>query len=728
MKPFLAHILSNLRLTLRERTVFFFNYAFPIGFFFLFATLGKAKETNTIAAVLTSVLTIGLLGNGFFGGGLRAISERENGILRRYKVAPPGALPILVSGLVVGVLQYLPVVLFLLLLSIAQYGMHWPANWLSFFAFVIVANLAMRSMGGIIAAVANSMAESQIIIQCLYFPMMLLSGATFPVSVLPEWAQSLVQFIPATHLVSGLQGILVKQESLADNWKPVLALLITTVACTLISLKVFRWEKGEKLPPRAKAWVLAVLAPFFVIGAWNLQSKENLTKSKSLERELARKQTILIQHARIFTGLGNVIETGSLLVKEGKISEIYVGSSPDASKLNALEVEAAGKTILPGLIDVHVHLGSPGGIYEDVAKYQDQTLVEKRLKAYLYSGITSVKSTGDWVDTMIDLRSKQRRGEILASELFAVGPLFTAPGGHPTQMLKYLPANMRAMGEGQFVRLPKSAEEARKMVRELKAKGLDGIKAVLESGTPKAQMPRLDLAILKAICAEAKLLGLKTVVHTSKAIDVNDAFEAGADGVEHGSPSERLPDDLISRMAAAGTFYDPTLSVYEAQRMISQKDFSRLDDSLLQQAVPLDLLNSTRKLLSPRNGTTEYSIDMDLVRSNLKRVFDGGVKLVAGSDAGNMLVFHGPTIQEELELWVAAGIPADKALIAATRTAAELLGESSRIGVIEKGKNANLLLVDGDPLKEIKSLSRVSLVMIRGERVGRGSLLKDPKD
>jgi ABC-2 type transport system permease protein len=112
------------------------------------------------------------------------------------------------------VLQYLPVVILMLALSIVQYGMAWPANWLSFFAFVIIANLAMRSMGGIIAAVANSMAESQIIIQCLYFPMMLLSGATVPISILPEWAQNLVQFIPSTHMVSGLQGILLKHESL----------------------------------------------------------------------------------------------------------------------------------------------------------------------------------------------------------------------------------------------------------------------------------------------------------------------------------------------------------------------------------------------------------------------------------------------------------------------------------------------------------------------------------
>ena len=509
------------------------------------------------------------------------------------------------------------------------------------------------------------------------------------------------------------------------------ALLTTTLACTLISLKIFRWEKDEKLPPRSKIWVLAVLAPFFVIGAWDLKSKENLTKSKAIDRELSRGQTMLIKNARVFTSTGIVIEGGSVLIKGGKIAEIYIGTPPEAKSLNALEIEAAGKTLLPGLIDVHIHLGAPGGAYEDPKKYQDQTLSKKRLKAYLYSGITSVKSAGDWVDAVLPLRDQGRRGEILTTEFYTVGPLFTAAGGHPMELLKYMPENTRAYAESQFVRIPKSGDEARQMVRDLKKKGVDGIKAVLESGTANTPMVRLDVGILKAICVEAKLQNLSVVVHTSKAQDVRDAFEAGATGVEHGSANETLPTELLAKMAASGFFYDPTMSVFEGMRMMAQQDFSRLDDSLLQQAVPMDLLKSTRKLMADPSRIApykEFTPRMDEARINLKRVFDAGVKLVTGTDAGNPLTFHGPSVQEEIELWVAAGIPADKALIAATRTSSELLGQSSRIGTIEKGKDANLLLVDGDPLKDVKSLSRISMVMLKGERVSRTSLLKDDNE
>jgi imidazolonepropionase-like amidohydrolase/ABC-type multidrug transport system permease subunit len=728
MRPIVAQIVSNLRLTLRERTVFFFNYAFPLFFFFLFASLNRAKETNSIAAVLTSVLTIGLLGNGLFGGGIRAVSDRDTGILRRFKVAPPGPLPILVSALVVGVLQYLPVVLFMVAVSIGYYGMPFPPNWLSFLVFLIIANFAMRSIGNIVASVANGMGESQVIIQCLYFPMMFLSGATFPVSILPEWVQSVSQFIPATHMISGLQSILLQKASLPQIWKPAIALIVTTAACTFISLRLFRWEKTEKVPGRAKAWVLAVLAPFLLLGVWDLQSKENLKKTRSLERELARGQNTLIKNCRIFTAAGTVIESGSVLVRGGKVHQIFTGTAPDGKALGAIEVEGAGKTLLPGLIDVHVHLGAPGGFYEDPKKYGDPKLVEKRLKAYLASGVTTVKSTGDWVESTLLLRDRQRSGDLLASELYAVGPLFTAKGGHPAQMLQMMPPNMRGYAEGQFVRFPKDAQEGREQVRQLKQMGVDGIKAVLESGSPKFPMPRLNLEILKALCVESHAQGLKIVVHTSKAVDVADAFAAGADGVEHGSPMEELPGPLLAQMAAKGFFYDPTLSVFEGLRMATAKDFARLEDSLVQQVVPRDLLQATRKMLlanQERGVEAEYQLDMAKAKANLLRVWKAGVPVVAGTDAGNIPVFHGPTIQMEMELWTAAGIPADQALMAATIGNARLLGEEKRLGTIEPGKIANLLLVDGNPLADIKSLGRIALVMLRGERIGRLSLLKD---
>ena len=115
-------------------------------------------------------------------------------------------------------------------------------------------------------------------------------------------------------------------------------------------------------------------------------------------------------------------------------------------------------------------------------------------------------------------------------------------------------------------------------------------------------------------------------------------------------------------------------------------------------------------------------MSMETAGKNLLKASHAGVMLVTGSDAGNFLVMHGPTVQHEIELWVAAGIPIDVALQAATSNAAKLLHADSRIGTIEKGKEASLLIVDGNPLQDVHALSAISTVFFKGERIARSQL------
>ncbi|MEO7724697.1 MAG: hypothetical protein ABIU29_08435, partial [Chthoniobacterales bacterium] len=109
--------------------------------------------------------------------------------------------------------------------------------------------------------------------------------------------------------------------------------------------------------------------------------------------------------------------------KGGKIAEVYDGTFPDAKTLNAEPIDGAGKTILPGLIDMHVHIGGPGGFYEDWTKFDPAKANERALEAYLYCGVTAVRSVGDKVDDMIKLRNRFNSGERLGTELFLCGPL-----------------------------------------------------------------------------------------------------------------------------------------------------------------------------------------------------------------------------------------------------------------------------------------------------------------
>ncbi len=730
MKAFLALLKIDLKLASRNRTVLFFNYFFPLIFFFVFAQMFDANQGSAILQVVTMVIVLGILGNGLFGAGMRAVQEREENVLRRYKVTPITPVPLLAAPMITGVVLFVPSVALILFLAHQFYGMAIPGQLVSLLVFVCLGAIAFRSLGLIIAAVVNSSQESNILIQPIYMAMLFLSGATIPLTYMPHWLQNITQFIPATYLMTGIGGIMQRGESLFANWQAVAALLVTTAVATFIATKLFRWEKEEKLRASAKLWVLVVLLPFLFLGAYQAWSQHDLVKARILARDLRRGQTWLIQNARIFVGNGKVIESGAVLVRGGKIAEVYDGSFPDAKMLNAEAIDAAGKTVLPGLIDMHVHLGGPGGFYDDWSKFDPAKSSERELEAYLYCGITAVRSAGDLVDAMLKLRQQFNSGEKLGAELFLCGPLFTAEGGHGTEYSKRMPEIARAGFDAQFLRIPKTAGEARQQVDELEAKGVNAIKGILEAGVPGYTFNRMNLDLLRAVVEEAHANKLPASIHTGESRDVIDAVSLGADSIEHGSFRDEIPDATIAEMKAKGIALDPTLSVVEGLSDFAKGKTELLKRSLVQQVTTKELLMGTEhaatsdEMKSLRDGLSRYPLSLELGSRNLLKAWRAGVMLVTGSDAGNFLVLHGPTVQREIELWVAAGIPPRVALEAATFNAAKLLRADDRIGTIEKGKEATLLIVDGNPLQDVRALSSVSVVLLKGERVARSTLFE----
>lgn len=269
MKTYLAIIVMDIKLALRLRAVIFFNYLFPLIFFFTFATVLR-KDPGDMAFVVTMSVTLGVLGSGFFGAGIRAIQERELGILRRYKVTPISPTPLLVGSMVTGWIIFIPYIVLLLLMAHFLYQMALPAHFLELLVFISLGLIAFRALGLVIASVANTMQEGTILVQLFYFPMLLLSGATFPAERFPRVMQIIHNFIPATYLVKGMQNIMLHRQGLAEkeNLLAVLVMVLTIIGGGLISMKLFRWEKEEKIRNSAKLWVLVVLLPFIVMGLW----------------------------------------------------------------------------------------------------------------------------------------------------------------------------------------------------------------------------------------------------------------------------------------------------------------------------------------------------------------------------------------------------------------------------------------------------------------------------
>lgn len=728
MKAFWANVVINLKLTARDRMVLFFNYAFPLVFFFFFGQIMHAERGGAAVYVVSMVLTMGVLGNGFFGAGIRSAQDREQNILRRFKVAPITPTPLLLASLVTGLINYLPAVVIVLFLAHSMWAMPLPPHLVGFFIFISISILAFRAIGLIVAASVNSMQEGQILVQILYLPMLLLS--LMPISELPTWGQVAAQFVPAGYLQMGMQGILIRSEGLVENASAVGALILTAFVGTFIAGKLFRWDKDEKVRPAGKLWILAVLTPFFILGAWQTHTREALSKARVLERNLLREQNLLIRDARIFIGDGRVIEAGSVLIKAGKIQEVFTGSAPNAKELKAEAIEGAGKTVLPGLIDVHVHLAASGGFSKSAPDSNYGKAMLRELEAYLYSGITAVRTVGDPLDATLKARDAINSGERLGAETYTCGPMFTAPGGHGTEYFKGLPAVIRKQAEAQTVRIPATAEEARQQVRELKARGVDCIKAILESGTKGAPFVRMDSALFAAVAEEAHAQGLPLTVHTGDARDVAEAVNAGAASIEHGSFRDAIPDEVFIKMKAGSVSYDPTLTVVEAIEDLANGKPEPLERPMALQVVPATLIESTRQFLASDDGKQlrdrmkSYNINLDQGRRNLLRAYQLGVLLVTGSDAGNPLVFHGPAIHREMQLWADAGVPAAVALGAATFNSARLLNARSQIGLIQSGYDATLIIVDGNPVKDIKQTESISQIILKGERVHRAGLFE----
>jgi imidazolonepropionase-like amidohydrolase/ABC-type multidrug transport system permease subunit len=733
MKRYLALTGMDVKLALRDRQTLFFTYLFPLIFFFFLSTMLHAERGGgAISLIVTDVLVIGILGNGLFGAGVRAVQDREANILRRYKVAPITPVPLLVASLATGLLLYLPAVFLVFALAHQLYGMALPPHGISLVLFLALGAVAFRGLGLIIAAVANSTAESNVLVQVLYMPMLFLSGAMFPTSMLPRGVQTAAQFVPATYLVTGIQAIVAQGEGLADNWKAAGALLVTLVLSIFVASRLFRWEKEEKLKASAKLWVLGVLLPFAVLGVREFRTNEQIVQSRILWRQMQRRDAFVIRNAKVFVGDGRVLEQASVLVRNGRVDQV-LDPSVDVSAIKAEIVEGSGKTVLPGLIDVHVHLGAPGGMYADPKDYQAEAVPERALAQYLYSGVTTVRSTGDLLDMSIGLRHRTATGDLLGAELFACGPLFTTDDGHGTEYFRSVEGPAREALQSQFVRTPKTVDEARQQVRELKAAGVDGIKAVLESGRTGMLFARMDTTIFRAVVDEARRQHLPAAVHTGTARDVVDALDAGAASIEHGSFSEALSDAVFARMARDGVAYDPTLSVLEGMGQMAAGATDLLKRPLVQQAVSQRLLTGTAKALaSTQAADPERAAGLHaalaIATANLVRAWKAGVPLVTGTDAGNPLVFHGPTVHRELQLWVAAGIPPAVALQAATWNAAKLLGAGARLGLVAEGHDANLLVVDGDPTKDIGASERISLVVFKGERIRRADLFDASKN
>ncbi|MCC7424634.1 MAG: amidohydrolase family protein [Planctomycetaceae bacterium] len=381
----------------------------------------------------------------------------------------------------------------------------------------------------------------------------------------------------------------------------------------------------------------------------------------------------------------------SIFIDEGRITQVVDGFSDP--KPGDRVIKLVDCTVMPGLMDMHTHLQSQHSkdsyterFFMDQADYALRSTVYARKT--LLAGFTTVRDLGDNGVNSISLRKAIGEGWVPGPRIFTSGKSLATTGGHadPTNSLR---GDYRR-DAGPLEGVINGPDDARKAVRQRYKEGTDLIKLTATGGVlslaTNGQNPQFTDEELRAVVETAHDYGMIVAVHAHGAEGMKRAVLAGVDSIEHGT---FITDEIIGLMKERGTYYVPTLLAGEwvASKAKEPGYFP-------------EVVRPKAASIGPLAGEA------------FRKAHTAGVKIAFGTDTG--VSPHGDNARE-FELMVAGGMPPMRAIQAATRTAAQLLKIEDRLGTIEPKKIADIVAVEGDPLKDIKAMKNVVFVMKQGE-------------
>ena len=266
----------RIRLAMRNRAFFFFSLVMPLLFLLGAVLLVGKGTTQWVGYIFGTILCTTVMGS-FWGLSVQLVTFREQGILRRFRLAPMGSGPMLASSILSNYFLVLPVALFELLVCRWAFHMqNWGNIW-AIFLLVTIGSATFSALGLVVASVTNTMQETQMINNLIWMGFLFLSGATIPLAFFPLWLQRVALFIPAQYLATGLQSAATRLTTTFEIFEDVVALSLGLFVAFAISRQLFRWEPEAKVPRSAKYWVLAALVPFLVFGTWENATGKRLS-------------------------------------------------------------------------------------------------------------------------------------------------------------------------------------------------------------------------------------------------------------------------------------------------------------------------------------------------------------------------------------------------------------------------------------------------------------------
>ncbi|MGE3599492.1 MAG: amidohydrolase family protein [Dehalococcoidia bacterium] len=386
-----------------------------------------------------------------------------------------------------------------------------------------------------------------------------------------------------------------------------------------------------------------------------------------------------------------------------------------------------GKFVLPGLVDSHMHLGGSGGGSTDPREFS-QTAVENNLKAYLKFGVTTVYDMAA-NPTLAETKARLADGRLVGPRLYGNGFGITAPGAHPVRLLTEI-GILDTLGPYYFqVNTPPQAAAA---VAKIAAAGTDGVKIFhsrAEAGTSRYDCDREKLTpeVLKSIVDAAHANGRKVYAHISFPSEAREVVEAGGDVIVHSiGMAQTGADDVLEMMAKKGVGYIPTLAIVQANYVLHSEKYFRTPLRERVWGVFLDSIENKNSVVQQRDHVPGLREDerrsLEISMANLRAAVKANVKIAMGTDAGNSGVLHGATVVREMEMMNEAGMTPMQVIVAATRTAADVIGQGATLGTVEAGKRADLIVVDGNPLEDIALINNVERVILNGQMIDPSTL------
>jgi imidazolonepropionase-like amidohydrolase len=423
---------------------------------------------------------------------------------------------------------------------------------------------------------------------------------------------------------------------------------------------------------------------------------------------VADAQTTALRGSRVIDGRGGApIDDATVVIRDGRIIAIGPSAATPVPS-DAQVVDYTGKTIIPGLISAHSHVGIFVGLKAAPENYSRDLILRqlKQLEAY---GVTTVMALGLNGPLFYELRPELHAGRLPGADLFGADQGVGAVGGQPA-------AAVVPVGENQISR-PDTVERARDSVRQMAARKTDMVKIWLDSGG--GLMPKIPPEVYSAVIDEAHRNGLRVAAHIYDLDDAKAIVRAGVDVVAHGVRDKPVDPEFIELMKGRSVWYISTIVLDYSGYIFAERP-SWMQEPFLQRALhPAvraqfdDPAYRERTLALPATAKNKAAVMTN--KQNLKALHDAGVQIGFGSDSGVGLRIPGVAEHLELALMVEAGLTPMQAINSATTNAAALLKLDDR-GVLAAGKLADLVVLDGDPTADISNSRKIHAVWHHGKK------------